>query len=809
MNSTIRNISFFLVLAFLIFNKAAAQKAIYTTNRGMTIGFGLGAAYQQSDIANSKGAGFDFFLGSYLFKKENAFFSVDWKFRFLTGENRAYDHRINTDGTYSNIHYGFFNYDLELGLALNRLRERTRILLSGFAGLGITHGITSTDLLDAGGNPWDYSGIDPNSGRQQIYGDLLNLSDKEFETKLINKAAVLPTAGIFLGYQFSHSFTLGIEHKINFSLTEQNSSTGIDTDNKVVTDSKRDRNHYTSLGFKWALGGRALRPARRYTGNTVHTPVTRDNYTPVRPDTRQDPVISAPLPVVEITYPSGNTYSTTSGSLGFTARVKNVRGKQDIRLDLNGKNTGFEYNPLYGNVSSELILAEGKNILVITAANEAGSSRDDLTINMTKPGQVALPVVKFTDPASPATVEKNIYSVSAQTRNVKAWQDVTVTVNGTITSNFNFNPDGIVTTNIPLKEGENKVEVRGRNESGTASDLMTITYTKPVKAVLPPCPPPVLKMIEPSQNELQTDTPTFTIRTGAGNISGKDQISITLNDRKITNYNFTGNEIIFTAALNSGLNSCIIAVDNTCGIQSIKYSIFYKPADVVVEKPCLKPVVNFSISAISREDATHEMKGTVSYVENRSDITVTVNDKPYDSFTFVPNTGALTARFRLEPGSYAVRVAVKNDCDRDEYSGQIVVAEEKPCGIRVNPGNSVWEFCLITPSDTITRETLTNRNFRYSGPAVSLYFLPVAGGGDAVVKGKPYTIRPGQYYLFTGNLTVTVSTKNPGSMGQWSVCVIADREPLSGNGNNRPQSPCEGQKDKKKPEKKGEPKDNK
>jgi hypothetical protein len=130
-----------------------------------------------------------------------------------------------------------------------------------------------------------------------------------------------------------------------------------------------------------------------------------------------------------------------------------------------------------------------------------------------------------------------------------------------------------------------------------------------------------------------------------------------------------------------------------------------------------------------------------------------------------------------------------------------VIEEEKPCGIRINPGNSSWEFCMVTPAGTIIRDALTNSNFRYSGPASSLYFMPIAGGGDAVVKGTPYSIRPGQYYLFTGNLTVTISTNNPGSMGQWSVCITSDKEPLSGNGNNRPKSPCEEQEDKGKPKK--------
>ena len=171
------------ILSMLVLNSSMAQKASFTTNGGLTLGFGAGMAYQKSDLANSKGLGFDFILGSQLYKKENAFLSVDWKFRFLAGENRAFDHKINPDNTYSNIRYGFFNYDLELGLTLNRLRERTRIVLTGFAGAGITHGRSFTDLYDAGNTLYDYSSIDPNRDRKVVYQDLVELSDGDFETR--------------------------------------------------------------------------------------------------------------------------------------------------------------------------------------------------------------------------------------------------------------------------------------------------------------------------------------------------------------------------------------------------------------------------------------------------------------------------------------------------------------------------------------------------------------------------------------------------------------------------------------------------
>jgi hypothetical protein len=649
---------------------------------------------------------------------------------------------------------------------------------------------------------------------------------------------------------------------------------------------------------------------------------------------------------------------------------------------LNNRNIEFDYNPLYGNVRSTITLAEGKNILIITGSNEAGSNRDDVSIIYNKPLTVVVPTVKFIDPASPVTVNTNIHSITVQTMNVREWQDVTVNVNGINFSNFNFSTEGIVSTNIPLKEGTNRVEVTGKNQSGSASDFATITYTKPVKAIPPainilnpgtspfktvellqeikaritgisgkenlslsfngirissfiydansfilsasltlregsntiqitakndagqdiksqeiikeikPCPPPVLKMIEPAQNELTTDNSSFTIRTEISNIISREQLSATLNNNPITSYNFNGNEIAYVASLAPGINSYVISATNNCGTQKISYSIFYKPTEVIVEKPCPGPGINFSLTAINREDATHELKGTVSNVKNKSDITLTINDNPFDGFTFVPGTGEISSEFKFNPGSYSImvsvkndcgadsktasvsvqqpcvppqvifnlepvnredathelkgsvsnvksrsditvtlndnpfdgftfvpgtgeissvfkfnpgsytiRVAVKNDCGQDTYSGKVVIEEEKPCGIRINPGNSSWEFCMVTPAGTIRRDTLTNSNFRYSGPASSLYFMPIAGGGDAVVNGAPYSIRPGQYYLFTGNLMVTISTNNPGSMGQWSVCIIADKEPLSGNGNNRPKSPCEEQEDKGKPKK--------
>ncbi|MFC2116758.1 hypothetical protein ACFLTU_09795, partial [Bacteroidota bacterium] len=187
-------------------------------------------------------------------------------------------------------------------------------------------------------------------------------------------------------------------------------------------------------------------------------------------------------------------------------------------------------------------------------------------------------------------------------------------------------------------------------------------------------------------------------------------------------------------------------------------------------------------------------RGSISNVKDRAGISLNINGSANDGFRFDPASGDLSAAFKLTPGPHTIVVSVTNACGTDSKSESLTI-EEKACGVRINPGNSTWQFCMVTPSGTYSRGNLTDENFSYSGPATSLYFLPIGGGGDVMVNGSPYAIQSGQYYLFTGNLNVTVSTKNPGSMGQWSVCISADSEPVYGNGNNRPESPCEEEKD--------------
>jgi hypothetical protein len=236
--------------------------------------------------------------------------------------------------------------------------------------------------------------------------------------------------------------------------------------------------------------------------------------------------------------------------------------------------------------------------------------------------------------------------------------------------------------------------------------------------------------------------------------------------------------------------------------------------------------------------------GGIQNVKDKSQVTLTVNGSPDHGFRFEPATGVITRDFRFYPGSHRIEIVVSSECGSGSESKQVHVEEieeDKPVEtpvvvpgdepgdvpgdepvdtpadvpgdepidtpadepgdeitedpdagwVRINPGNSSWEFCLQTPGGDYNRSNLSNPGFSYSGPANSLFIKPIAGGGMAKVNNKAFRLNPGQYYLFEGTLKVQVTNKRQGAMGHWSVYIESRNAPSTGKGNKRPKSPCD------------------
>ena len=718
------------ILIILLASPLSAQTALYQANKKLFMGFGIGSTYQVSDIKNSTGAGFNIWLGSQLTKKENTFLALDWKFRFMAGDNQAYDHRINPDNSYSNIRLIHYNYDLELGFTLNRLMENTGIITTVFLGAGITHGINSSNLLDPANNPYDFSGIDQYADKADIIADLRDLTDNSFETSLYNRAALFPTAGIFIGYRFSPRFSMGLEYKINFSPAEENGAFGINIDNKIVNGSGTDMIHFTSLGFKWNFSGKSAGKSKAFAQNTP---------SPIPLTERKRPEQIKPgLPEVDITIPYNDPYISGDRLVDITARTLRINSREDITVKLDGKDIDFDFSPASGKIQLRVTLPADTCYLDVLCRNTLGTSSDKITLiykeraisnlplqrdlavprtdpvrvtetarinevsvnentgiqenivvgkpvrtqkqlEITDPLLINPPRISFINPPAPASVNKNVFNVRARAENVSDWQDVEVIVNGAGTSNFNFTRDGIVSLNIALKEGINRVEIKAKNKAGAIAGNTTITYKKIVSS-------PLTEVAEQEEE-------------------------VTVVEEEVT-------------------------------VAEEEVAVVEEEVTVVEEEVTVAEEV---VTVVEEEVTVVEEEVTVAEEEVTEELELIGEDNS-------------------------------------------IQATES---IRINPGNSDWQFCLLTPSGTFNRDHLKDPSFSYSGTATSIYIMPTGGGGLATVNGNPYKVNPGQYYLFAGTLTVTVSNKRPGAMGQWSVTIISSTAPLTGKGNKRPKSPCE------------------
>ena len=259
-----------IVLYIIVFltNISVAQYVNYTNDTGWNLGFNVGGSWQMSEkytnsydtAYNIPFAGYSrgFTFGKSIYEKEDKFFSFDLRFRYLKGKNSGWtaitDSFADPNGFYSSFTpsfnddsiYSYHNYQMKFNeytfegvLTLNKLREKTGWLIYGFGGLGVTNYDINRDILNGTSNsifdegvPYDYSGLTFESDIQTAI-QLKNLSDGHFETEIEkNRLRFMPSLGFGIGYQFNERWSMGVEHKITYALSNNIN----DIDNSQIND---------------------------------------------------------------------------------------------------------------------------------------------------------------------------------------------------------------------------------------------------------------------------------------------------------------------------------------------------------------------------------------------------------------------------------------------------------------------------------------------------------------------------------------------------------------------------------------------
>ncbi len=706
-------------LLFLGKNEVFSQRADYSAKSGFDLGFGLGTSYQKSDIRNFSGGGGTFTFGHSIYQEKNAFFGLDWRFRFLGGQNMAYDDRMNIDSTYNNVKYTHFNYDLEFVLTLNRLRENTRIIVSGFAGAGVTHNITHFDFSNDG-EPYDYSVINPDGsdGRIAIYNDLHKLSDNNFETAGINKGCIAPTLGLYLGYQITPRFSMGIEHKTNYFLEEKNSLIGANIDGIVSPIQAIDKNHYTAIYLKWDIGDDSEpnipcnNPEVNININEVKSQFAThelngtisnvdnasninlnidgipnnnfyfDSYSKriscsfnLSPGTHtvsilannkcgQDEMsvqvsVNQPCipPVVEFAVYNSNSVNITHQLRGV---VSNIKNKNDISILIDGnKDFSFQFDLETNSIVSDYNFAPGTHSIVVTATNECGKDTQsgEVIIN----GPCIPPVINFSVPE--LTLNNFSHQLVGTVTNISNQNQITVSLDGNLDNSFQFIAGtNAISANYNFAPGTHSIVVNAKNECGEDSKSVQVTVAKP-------CSVPVLQI---AITEIKGDKYNFHLAGSVTNIKNKQELTVTI-DGKLNNtfaFDPNTNSISANYLFSEGEHKIVVVAKNECGQTS-------ETVTVNNEKPCNPPEIKLSVVKSLNVKFTHQLTGNISNIKNKNEINISVDGNPDATLLFDINTKTISSSYRFTPGTHTIIVTAKNDCGNDSETTQVIV--EEPC----------------------------------------------------------------------------------------------------------------------------------
>nr|MDQ3048782.1 hypothetical protein [Bacteroidota bacterium] len=298
-------------------------------------------------------------------------------------------------------------------------------------------------------------------------------------------------------------------------------------------------------------------------------------------------VSSAPKPVVTISIPASNPFTSAMASANISATILNITSSSQISVTLNGATTSaFSFNAASHQLTMSPALIPGANILNISATNSSGSDAKSQTIIYQPVAALPKPVVTILSPSSsPYTSSVTPAAIIAKVLNVSSLGQIAVSVNGgpVPTPSLTFNStSGNLNFNANLVAGANTITISATNVAGSDSKTQTIIY-QPVAAL----PAPVVTFIKPSGMGVTSLSGTYAVEAKVLNVTSPGQITVKVNGSIISGFTFVAatNKVAFNAILTIGSNAIQVSATNASGTDSKTTNIVHKLKPVSVLQP--------------------------------------------------------------------------------------------------------------------------------------------------------------------------------------------------------------------------------
>lgn len=274
------------------------------------------------------------------------------------------------------------------------------------------------------------------------------------------------------------------------------------------------------------------------------------------------------------------------------------------------------------------------------------------------------PTVRIINPTQNEAFETKYISVSAKVARVKSNNDVIVKVNSqSVQTQYSASTE-LVTANVTLANGNNKIEVIATNSCGSIVKTVNVKYEEKL------CLKPVIQISAPTQT---VNNATQILAAKVLHLNG-GTLSVSLNGRTIAhNYNTSTQDLNANLKLVKGNNTVIVRGSNSCGDTMVSYNVVFN------EVPCLNPTV-VMLAPSNGTKSQYQAVTLSARIINQTDrnfisVKLNGNDVP---FTFSSSNQLVTASLTLLEGNNTVEVKATNECGVDVKT--ISVSYEKaPC----------------------------------------------------------------------------------------------------------------------------------
>ncbi len=491
-------------------------------------------------------------------------------------------------------------------------------------------------------------------------------------------------------------------------------------------------------------------------------------------------------PDVNITRPSNSPYNSANTSETVSAIVTNVAGKNNIRFEVNNKQTNdFNYNTNTNTLTANVALGAGTTNVKITATNNYGSDRDDVSIVYCPPYE-SRPQVTITKPMSdPFTTNSATETVVASVTNVTSQSGIQVLINNK-QNNFGFNSNtGVVTVNANLNNGNNTIEITATNNAGSDSDDVVIIYEAET------IEKPTVKITKPGTNPYTSPDQDASIIATVTNVDGKQDIKFKVNGKLVNDFSYIPTLSRFVAGidLETGNNTVVITATNEAGSASDDVVIKYnrptigggvKPGGtinpVVTGNPPTVNIVTPSSNPFTTESATETITGKVTNVTNKTQVKVFVNNKE-NNFGFAANTGIVTVNANLDSGNNTVVIKATNNSGTD------------------SDNTTIKYHAVAKPEVNITKPTANPYTASSSTTGIVASILNIENKQDITFKVNGQLVNNFSFSTYTnkfsseitlkdGNNTVVISASNSAGSDSDNVTIKYNKPTLGGNSNS-------------------------